>query len=89
MEKFRNDFDNRYTYIQDLLNKASALELEFLDDDNTRDIIFLSITAKVEEMAEDDSTLNERLAAEPEGDHQSSHRGDDDKEKEEEAETQS
>uniref|UniRef100_A0A8C4GH43 Zinc finger BED domain-containing protein 1 n=1 Tax=Dicentrarchus labrax TaxID=13489 RepID=A0A8C4GH43_DICLA len=54
-EKFRQDFDTRYTYIQDLLNKASALdprfkELEFLDDNNSRDTIFLRITAEVEEM---------------------------------------
>lgn len=54
-EKFKQDFDTRYTYIQDLLNRASALdprfkEQEFLDDDNTRDTIFLRITAEVEGM---------------------------------------
>lgn len=54
-DKFRQDFDARYTYIQDLLNKASALDprfkdLEFLDDDNTRDTVFLGITAEVERM---------------------------------------
>ncbi len=55
VEKFRQDFDSRYTYIQDLLNTSSALDphlkdLEFLDDDNTGDTIFPGITAEVENM---------------------------------------
>lgn len=52
-DKFRKDFDAGYTYIQDLLNRALALDslfkdLEFLDDDNTRDTVILGITAEVE-----------------------------------------
>lgn len=54
-ETFREDFDTRYTYIQDFLYKASALdprfkELEFLDDDLTRDTVFLEITTEVEKL---------------------------------------
>ncbi|KAL6491014.1 hypothetical protein MHYP_G00013590 [Metynnis hypsauchen] len=55
-DKFRQDFSTRYTYIQDFLWKASALDprfkaLEFLDDDHTRDTVYLGITAEVENMA--------------------------------------
>lgn len=40
-ERFRQDFDGRYTYLQDLLHYASALDprfkdLAFLDDNDTR-----------------------------------------------------
>ena len=54
-QAFRLDFDARYTYIQDLLNRASSLDprfkdLEFLPDSTARDMVFLEITAEVEEM---------------------------------------
>lgn len=53
-ERFRQDFDGPYTYLQDLLHYASALDprfkyLTFLDD-NTKDMIFMKITAEVVKM---------------------------------------
>nr|XP_010769264.1 PREDICTED: uncharacterized protein LOC104945316 [Notothenia coriiceps] len=49
------DFDGRYTYLQDLLHYASALDprikdLAFLDDNETKDMIFMKITAEVVKM---------------------------------------
>ncbi|KAJ4931093.1 hypothetical protein JOQ06_025392 [Pogonophryne albipinna] len=75
-ERFRPDFDGRYTYLQDLLHYASALDprfkdLAFLDDNETKDMIFMKITAEVVKMdgqAGDGDTLNEDQAAETEGD---------------------
>ncbi|KAI4793332.1 hypothetical protein KUCAC02_032794, partial [Chaenocephalus aceratus] len=74
--RFRRDFDGRYTYLQDLLHYASALDprfkdLAFLDDNETKDIIFMRITAEVVKMdgqAGDGDTLIEDQAAETEGD---------------------
>ncbi|KAI4799292.1 hypothetical protein KUCAC02_017027 [Chaenocephalus aceratus] len=75
-ERFRLDFDGCYTYLQDLLHYASALDprfkdLAFLDDNETKDRIFMRITAEVVKMdgqAGDGDTLNEDQAAETEGD---------------------
>lgn len=52
-ERFRQDFDGRYTDLQDLLYYASALDpwfkdLAFLDD--TKDMIFMRITTEVVKM---------------------------------------
>lgn len=54
-DRFRQDFSTRYTYIQDFLWKASALDprfkaLEFLNDDHIRNTVYLGITAEVENM---------------------------------------
>lgn len=51
-ERFREDFDGRYTDLQDLLYFASALDprfkdLAFLDDNDTKDMIFMRITTEV------------------------------------------
>ncbi|KAJ4935445.1 hypothetical protein JOQ06_016978 [Pogonophryne albipinna] len=75
-ERFRLDFDGRYTYLQDLLHYASALDprfkdLAFLGDNETKDMIFMKITAEVVKMdglAGDGDTLIEDQAAETEGD---------------------
>lgn len=54
-ERFRQDFDGRYTGLQDLLYYASALDprfkdLAFLDDNDTTDLIFMRITTEVVKM---------------------------------------
>lgn len=54
-ERFRQDFDGRYTYLQDLLHYASALDprfkdLAFLDGNDTKDMIFMRIIAEVVKM---------------------------------------
>lgn len=54
-ERFRQDFDGRYTYLQDLLHYALALdphfkELALLDDNDTKDMVFMKITAEVVKM---------------------------------------
>lgn len=54
-DRFRQDFSTHYTYIQDFLWKASALDplfkaLEFLNDDHIRNTVYLGITAEVENM---------------------------------------
>lgn len=54
-ERFRHDFDGRYTGLQDLLYYASALDprfkhLAFLDDNDTTDMIFMRITTEVVKM---------------------------------------
>lgn len=54
-DRFRQDFSTCYTYIQDFLWKASALDprfkaLEFLNDDHIRNTVYLGITAEVENM---------------------------------------
>ncbi|RXN27606.1 zinc finger BED domain-containing 1-like protein [Labeo rohita] len=75
-EQFREDFDGRYTYLQDLLHYSSALDprfkdLAFLDDSDTKDMIFMKLTTevvKMDEMAGDRNTLNESQAAETGGD---------------------
>ena len=51
-ERFRQDFDGRYTYLQDLLYNATALDpsfkdLAFLENHSTKDMIFMKITAEV------------------------------------------
>ncbi|CAK6954757.1 zinc finger BED domain-containing protein 1-like [Scomber scombrus] len=52
-------------------------------------LMHINLKRTAAKLAEDDGTLNERPAAEPVGDHQSSHGWDDnDKEKEKEAETE-
>lgn len=56
-ERFRQDFDGRYTYLQDLLYYASApnprfKDLAFLDDSDTNDMIFMKLTAEVVKMDE-------------------------------------
>ncbi|CAM4695299.1 unnamed protein product [Leuciscus chuanchicus] len=56
-ERFRQDFDGRYTYLQDLLHCASVLDprfkhLAFLDDNDTKDMIFMKLTAEVVKMDE-------------------------------------
>ncbi|KAI4799986.1 hypothetical protein KUCAC02_016524, partial [Chaenocephalus aceratus] len=68
-ERFRLDFDGRYTYLQDLLHYASALDprfkdLAFLDDNETKDRIMV----KMDGQAGDGDTLNEDQAAETEDD---------------------
>ncbi|KAE8277658.1 hypothetical protein D5F01_LYC24345 [Larimichthys crocea] len=50
--RFRQDFFDRYVELQELLNSASALDprfkdLTFLDDVDSRDLIFVKITAEV------------------------------------------
>ncbi|KAJ8351890.1 hypothetical protein SKAU_G00233660 [Synaphobranchus kaupii] len=54
-EQFRQDFDGRYTYLQELLHYASALDprfkdLAFLVDNDTKDMIFMKITAELVKM---------------------------------------
>lgn len=56
-ERFREDFDDRYTYLQELLHCASALDPRFkdlafldVDDNDTKDLIFLKLTAEVVKM---------------------------------------
>ena len=55
-EKFRQDFDSRYNYIQDILDNASALDPRFKalnnmgHDDTGKDMIFLRIAEEVEDM---------------------------------------
>lgn len=54
-ERFRQDFDGRYTGLQDLLYYTSALDpqfkdLAFLDDNDTTDMIFMRITTEVVKM---------------------------------------
>ncbi|KAK0133978.1 Zinc finger BED domain-containing protein 1 [Merluccius polli] len=54
-ERFRQDFDGRYAYLQDLLYYASALDprfkdLAFLDDNEAKDLIFMKLTAEVVQM---------------------------------------
>lgn len=49
--------DGHYTYLQDLLHYSSALEprfkdLVFLDDSDTKDMIFMKLTAEVVKMDE-------------------------------------
>lgn len=56
-ERFRQDFDGRYTYLQDLLHYASALDprfkdLAFLDDNDTKDMIFTKLIGEVVKMDE-------------------------------------
>lgn len=55
-EQFRENFDCRYTYLQDLLHYSSALprfkDLAFLDDSDTKDIIFMKLTTEVVKMDE-------------------------------------
>ena len=55
--RFRQDFFDRYLDLQELLNNASALDprfkdLAFLDDVDSRDLIFMKITAEVVKMNE-------------------------------------
>ncbi|KAE8301067.1 hypothetical protein D5F01_LYC01220 [Larimichthys crocea] len=55
--RFRQDFFDRYVELQELLNSASALDprfkdLTFLDDVDSRDLIFVKITAEVVKMNE-------------------------------------
>ncbi|KAE8281731.1 hypothetical protein D5F01_LYC20731 [Larimichthys crocea] len=55
--RFRQDFFDRYVELQELLNSASALDprfkdLTFLDDVDSRDHIFMKITAEVVKMNE-------------------------------------
>ncbi|XP_063073815.1 uncharacterized protein LOC134464274 [Engraulis encrasicolus] len=56
-QRFRQDFSDRYLDLQELLNNASALDprfkdLAFLDDVDSRDLIFMKITAEVVKMNE-------------------------------------
>lgn len=56
-ERFRQDFDGRYTYLQDLLHYASALDprfkdLAFLDNNETKDMIFTKLIGEVVKMDE-------------------------------------
>lgn len=51
-DRFRQDFDGRYTYLQDLLYYAAALDprfkdLAFLEDPGTKDLIFMKIISEV------------------------------------------
>uniref|UniRef100_A0AAV2IXM0 Uncharacterized protein n=1 Tax=Knipowitschia caucasica TaxID=637954 RepID=A0AAV2IXM0_KNICA len=67
-EQFTKDFSARYTYLQDLLYSASALDprfkdLSFLDDsDTTKDMVFMKITTAVLKMS--DMVLDEDVPAE-------------------------
>ncbi|CAL9683607.1 unnamed protein product [Knipowitschia caucasica] len=57
-EQFTKDVSARYTYLQDLLYSASALDphfkdLSFLDDsDTTKDMVFMKITTAVLKMTD-------------------------------------
>lgn len=56
-ERFREDFDGRYTYLQDHLHYSPALDprfkdLAFLDDSDTKDTIFMKLTTEVVKMGE-------------------------------------
>ena len=57
-ERFRQDFDGRYTYLQDLLYYAAVLDprfkdLAFLEDHGTKDMVFTKLTAEVVMMEEE------------------------------------
>ncbi|XP_077085839.1 E3 SUMO-protein ligase ZBED1 [Siphateles boraxobius] len=54
-DRFRQDFDGRYTYLEGTLHCASALDLRFkdlafLDDSDAKDMVFMKITTEVVQM---------------------------------------
>lgn len=54
-ERLKQDYDGHCTYLQDLLHYASALDqrlkdLAFLNDNDTKDMIFMKITSLVVQM---------------------------------------
>ncbi|CAM4722270.1 unnamed protein product [Leuciscus chuanchicus] len=54
-DRFRQDFDGRYTYLEGTLHCASALDprfkdLAFLDDSDAKDMVFMKITTEVVQM---------------------------------------
>ncbi|KAK0134264.1 Zinc finger BED domain-containing protein 4 [Merluccius polli] len=63
-QRFRQDCSGRYLQLQDLLHSALALDprfkdLTFLDDVDTRDLIFMKITTEVGKMNEKKTALDQ------------------------------
>jgi len=65
-DRFRQDFDGNYTYLEGSLHCASALDpcfkdLAFLDDSDAKDMVFIKITTEVVQMNGEVKTLKVRL----------------------------
>eukprot|EP00064_Thunnus_orientalis_P004049 superscaffoldBa00000356_g4060 len=65
-ERFRQDFDGRYTYFQDFLHYALALDPRFkdpafLDDNDIKDMIFMKITVEVVKMDGEKKTALDQM----------------------------
>lgn len=65
-DRFRQDFDGCYTYLEDTLHCASALDprfkdLAFLDDSDAKDMVFMKVTTEVVQMNGEVRTFKVRL----------------------------